>query len=66
MALNIGSTTISAVYRGSTLLTAVYSGANLVWPISGIIGIVNYNSAFTFNTLTSQESKYSTTFNLFQ
>ncbi len=69
MDLKRNITDVSDVKRGATNINYIYRATTLVWQrstpvISG--NIVNFNTKFSFNTLTTNESKYSTTFTLLQ
>jgi hypothetical protein len=44
MALKIGTTDISNVYRESTLLSAIYTGTNLIWPSTPIGSLTKWNT----------------------
>lgn len=67
MDLKRNITTITDVKRGATQINYIYRATTLVWQKSTpVIDIVNFDSKFMINTLTANESKYSTTFTLLQ
>jgi len=63
--IKLNTTDISGLKLGSTDVNYVYNAQSLVWQRAAAnYDIINFYTTVTFNTLNSDQSKYSTTVNL--